>query len=244
VPFGIGIIFPSLFYWATNLIRETAYWSKGLTPDELERTERFFLHAELEMSHIMRSGTVRRVWFPKTDRVFISHAWEDAEPYQDAAQLLANICTLYDTPCFFDRRNIAEKFAAWRLKIVPHLLRCTHFSIVIGPDILKGDVVLRELKTAIQRWGTEVYPAIVCVVDHDVVEALLANEDLPHDLRFVLTQCPQLSLEDASHDEIVECVIEQRRFQGMLEDWRTLFNPRATYERFLNSIRENDHLFA
>jgi hypothetical protein len=225
IPFAIGIILPSLYSWATNLIRDTAYWSKGLIFSELDRTGQFFFRTELEMSHTMRSGTIHRVWSPKPTRVFISHAWKDAQRYQVAAEELATIFKSLDIPCFFDRWNIVGEFDPWRLQIVPYLLNCTHFFVVVDPDILEGDVVLREIKTAIQRWGTEVYPAIICIAEEEVARTLLANENLPRDLHFILTECPRLSLAEVTHPELVKYVVKQRRFQGMFDDWTILFAP-------------------
>ena len=117
------------------------------------------------------------------------------------------------------------------------LLDSTHVFVVVGPHVLQGAVIRRELKLTLQRSNTEVLPAVVCVTDPAAAKELRDRPDLPEELRFILAWCPRLSPQEAESPEILGRLVRQRRRQGLLRDWLTLVAPVGAMQRFLAAER-------
>ena len=239
VTFSMGLAFPPLYYWATDWIRKSAYWNIGLTEKELARTFDFFgptTGGELKQSSW--SWMVHRSWAQRKDNVFISYAWADNEFMKNQGLIptpiqLANVLDELEIPYFLDTRRIEGRFAVWRPQVAGALLECTHLFLVIGPEVLKGEVIQREIELSRQRWHTEVFPSIICVVDPDVKERLLDDKNTPTRLKFTLDSCPQISHTELFFPDTVHQIIRQRRRQGLLNDWLAAMFPKSYLRRWL-----------
>jgi len=254
-----GFVVPTLFLLTSDWIRKLAYLSIGLDSSELERTEEFFRpkgelmggaiqlkglshpqarqkHQEESWALIHSAGSfsVRRSWFRRRDCAFISYAWAD-EAEQPVAEKLRGIVEGLEVECFFDRDRIRSKFSAWRSRVSLHLLDCTHVFLVLGRHVLGGQVVRREIQMSVQRWHTEVLPAVICVAEPDVVQQLRDDPTIPPELRFILDWCPRLTYEEAADPAVVEHLLRQRRRQGLFRDWLTLLTPLSTMRRTLTA---------
>lgn len=257
--FLTGIFFPPVFYWASNDVREKAFWKIGLTNKELDFTDRVFsllspaqgllressrcsglgpaLKAQLEYwadTQSTESGGRQRSWFRRPDNAFISYVWADEAEIPIAASL-ENILQELGLTCFLDKRNIEGKFRAWRSRVSTGLLRCTHLFVVLGPMALKGNVIRRELKMSLQRHYSELFPAIICVVQPEVASSLMNEVELPAELRFILRRCPRLTYEQACDLKILSRLLRQRRRQGLFRDWGVALFPEAAIRRILIS---------
>ncbi|GIK67041.1 MAG: hypothetical protein BroJett018_48350 [Chloroflexota bacterium] len=232
----VGLFFPSMITWGGNLLRNSAYIEKGLTDAEIARTEkvlaakpsRLVSVREAEEHHVLTqtfyTDLAQRHWTRQSDRVFISHMWKDDEDYPAAHELAEHFRRRQDIHYFFDKHHL-QLFTAWRAEIVRSLLPSTHVFVVIGPNILQGKVVFREIKTSLLRWYVELIPAIICVVEPEVAQTLLESADLPDELRLILLVCPCMTLEDIRQAYPINYLVEQRRRQGLLRDWQTLIFP-------------------
>jgi len=239
--FLAGLAIPPVWSAALRYFRRRAYWSLGMSDREMERTSRFFspcglgITTELEYQMQATQGglLVRRRWRRRRPRVFISYAWRDEER-TPAARSLHQTISQMDLACFLDSRRIPGKFAAWRARVVDEILDCTHLFVVLGPNVREAEVVHREIRTALQRWNTELEPAVICVVEPEVAAALGAQKLSP-ELKYLLRDAPKLSFAEATQSELVARLLRQRRRQGLWRDWLALLSPENRLRRFLNA---------
>ena len=237
--FVVGVAMPPLWSVAVRFFTRRAYWTLGMSDAEMARTSRFFSPLGFEFTNeseyryrATRGGTlVRRPWFRKRPRVFISYAWRD-EKRTAAAHTVEQTISRMRLRCFLDDRRIPGKFTSWRARLIDEVLDCTHLVVVLGPDVMEAQVVHREIRTALQRWCTELEPAVVCVVEPDVA-AMLDREELSPELKYLLHEAPKLTYEESTRSDIVARLVLQRRRQGLCEDWLTLLRPAARLRRFV-----------
>ena len=238
--FVVGIAMPQLWSIALRSLTRWAYWALGMTNQEMERTARFVslwglkITTEAEYKHRgTRGGSliVHRPWLPKSLNVFISYARCDEER-SPMAELLQQMISRMGVPCFLDRRRISGKFASWRTHVVNEILNCTHFFVVLGPNARDAHMMHREIRTALQRWNTELEPAVVCVVEPEVAAELEAKKLSP-ELQYLLHEAPKITYAEAARRDILSRLMLQRRRQGLWQDWRALLWPSERLRRFL-----------
>jgi hypothetical protein len=230
---------PQLWSIALRYLTRRAYWILGMSDEEMERTARFFspwgfrITTEFEYRYRGTHGgqLMHRPWLRKQPKVFISYAWRDEE-HTSAARTLQQTISHIGMPCFLDRRQIPGKFASWRVYVTDEILRCTHFFVVLGPNVHEAQVMHREIRTALQRWNTELEPAMVCVVEPEVAAAL-ERENLSPELQYLLQEVPKITYAEAACSDIVARLLFQRRRQGLWQDWLTLLWPAKRLQRFL-----------
>jgi hypothetical protein len=258
---AIGFAFPIFYYWGSNWMRAIAYWNIGLTTTELERTDKFFdvtkpinlgvakvtlenadnprVIAEFRQeawfySQTWATSRQRRAWRCPSDKIFISYAWKDAADVVTARRIADNL-SLLGKSVFLDKREI-PRFAAWRSQVSQGLLECTHLIVVIGPATRYGRICRREIKMSMQRWDTELFPSIICVVEPNTADELLTDEDIPLEMRFLLRWCPRLNYTEASDAKLLDSLIRQRRRQGMLRDWCAILWPNVALSRLRHRL--------
>jgi len=270
----IGILFPSVCYWASMWITKHAYSRTGLTDRELDYTDNFFVFGKFglrnqfplqldkyrmldwALGQSIFGGYKLRRCLPQADRIFVSYTWEDEKEAPNAKELGKTLDKLkvgyfldtrniyskavIDTNVFCrpseDTRNINFKFAGWRWQASVGILESTHVFVVIGPKILKGRTVLKEIRMSLQRWHTELYPAIICVVEPEIAAKLLKDENLPIELRFLLRWCPRLNYEEARNPNLIKTLLQQRRRQGFFQDWKSVLFPESSLRDMLSKI--------
>jgi hypothetical protein len=249
--FLLGLTVPRLWSTALRYLVRRAYWESGLSDEELDRTARFFSpwgSGITTESDYRFGGThggrmlVHRPWFSRRPHVFISYAWRDEEQ-TPAARILQQTVARINVPCFLDTRKIPGKFSSWRARVADEILDCTHFFLVLGPNVNEAQVVHREIKTALQRWNTELEPAVLCVVEPEVSDGLERSKLSP-ELKYLLHQAPKLTYAEAAQQEVLEILLFQRCRQGLCRDWVTLLRPAARLRGFLKcrSIPEAERL--
>ena len=173
-----------------------------------------------------------RGWFTPRDFAFISYVWTD-EKKLNTAECLDKTLGEIGIPSFRDTRAIQDPFAAWREYIAPALMRCTHYFIIVTPGIKNGKIVFSEIETVVQRWHLEMLPAVICVVDPKDARVLRDDHQVPLQLRFLLTCCPQMTLSEAADPRRVRYIVEHTRRQGKWNDWLTMLSPCAATHRIL-----------
>lgn len=239
--FVLGLTMPRLSSAAMRSLKRWAYWDLGMTEEEMKRTARSLSKYGVENSSAyeyryleVRGGRLlHRPWLRKRPRVFISYARRD-EALTPAASILEHTISKLGFSCFLDKRRIPSPFASWRSVVVDEILDCTHCFVVLGPNVLEAKVVHREIRTALQRWYTELEPAMICVVEPDVVAAL-EGEELSNELNYLLREAPKITYAEAARSEVVGWLLGQRRRQGLLQDWLALLRPAERLQRFLSS---------
>jgi len=187
---------------------------------------------------------VRRKWLRPADRVFISYAWTNPHEAPEVVRSLAKALDMLDVRYFFDKHSVPGSFAPWRQIVSLELLAATHLFVVLEPHLLQGDTVLNEISTAMERWETEVFPAVVCIVDPQVASAIQPSDDASQQLKKVLRNSARVPPEQVANAEMIERAIESHRFQGLARDWLTLVWPRAQlggwlYERSIPEALES-----
>jgi hypothetical protein len=178
------------------------------------------------------AGQLLRGWFKRPDFAFISYVWSDEEKVKIAERLDETLRGI-GIPSFRDTRAIQDPFAAWREHISSALMRCTHFFLVISPRIKNGHVVLREIETVVQRWYLEMLPAVICIVNPEVARELRDEPQVPLQVRFILSCCPQMSISEAADPRQLRHIVEHTRRQGKWNDWLTMLSARAARHRIL-----------
>lgn len=183
-----------------------------------------------------------RLWFTPPDFAFISYVWVDAQNC-NTAELLDLALTQSEIPHFRDIQSIADRFDVWRKHVAVALASCTHFFLVVSPGIRLGQVVHREVETAIQRLSLEMLPAVICVVNPEEAHTLLNDYTTPLPVRVLLASCPQITTAEAADPRLVRYIVEQTRRQGKWNDWLTMLSPAAARERILRMpglVREKE----
>ncbi len=239
--FVFGLTMPQLWSATLQFFTRRAYWQLGMTDEEMRRTARFFSSWGLDTATAFeyryrgtRGGQlVHRPWLPRPPNVFISYAWRDEER-TPVARTLEHTISAMGIPCFLDTRRIPGKFASWRTYIVNELLDCTHFFVVLGPNVREAKVMHREIRTALQRWSTGLEPAVICAVEPGVAAALAA-EDISPELEYLLHEAPKITYAEAARSDVVARLLSQRRRQGLWYDWLTLLWPAKRLRQFLES---------
>ena len=237
----LGLAMPRLWSAALRFTSRRAYWTLGMTDEEMERTARFFspwgfgITTEFDYR---RRGTrggqlVHRPWFRKPPNVFISYAWRDEERTPVAKTLQQTISRM-GLPCFLDTRRIPGKFASWRARVVDEILDCTHFIVVLGPSVHEAQVLHREITTALQRWNTELEPAVMCVVEPEVAAVLSTDKATP-ELKYLFHEAPKMTYSEATRADVMTHLLFQRRRGGLWQDWIALLRPAARLRRFLET---------
>ena len=178
------------------------------------------------------AGQSLRGWFMPRDFAFVSYVWSDKQRLNTAERLDETLRKI-GIPSFRDTRAIQDPFGAWREHISSALMRCTHFFLVVSPGIKNGQVVLREIETVIQRWHLEMLPAVICVVDPEDAHKLRHDHQVPLQVRFLLTCCPQMTIAEAADPQRVRYILEYARRQGKWNDWLTMLSPAAARHRIL-----------
>jgi len=219
----IGLFIPLLWSQALKHIQKLAYREEGMSASEMERTARFFSQGPQIIHRRLLQAPVR---------VFISHAWRDDE-FTPAAESLYQIVTDLGLPCFLDKRRIPGKFTSWRSQVTDEVLESTHFFVVLGRSASNAQGVYEEVRTTLQRWFTDLEPAIICIVDPEVAMEL-DKQNISREINFLLHECPKLTYAEASNPEVVAHIIRQRHRQGLLGDWVTLASPFKTLKRVLH----------
>jgi len=163
-PFFVGLAFPPLYYWATNRMRLISYWRKGLTAEELDRTDRFFLPWACAQSSLsseeeqvvfrlwlerqaMGMSLRQRLWFRPRLRVFVSYSWHTAAEVELATKIAKSLHE-NGVRVFLDKRDIG-RFGAWRARISDAILECTHAVVVVGAGTTEARIFPREIKMAV-----------------------------------------------------------------------------------------------
>ncbi len=237
----LGLAMPRLWSAALLFLTRRAYWSLGMTDEEMERTDRFFspwgfgITTELDYRHRATRGghLVHHPWFRRPPNVFISYAWRDEER-TPVAQALQRTISGMGIPCFLDTRRIPGKFASWRARVVDEILDCTHFIVVLGPSVNEAQVMHREVKTALQRWNTELEPAVICVVEPEVAAPLSAEKVRP-ELEYLLHEAPKITYSEATRGDVIGHLLSQRRRGGLWRDWLAMLRPAARLRQFVEN---------
>ena len=245
--FVVGLGMPRLWSVALRYLTRRRYWTSGMSDDEMERTAQVFspwgfkTTPEFDYRHGGTRGwqLVYRPWLRKPPKVFISYAWRD-EDRTPVARTLHQTISRLGVPCFLDTRRIPGKFSSWRARVVDEILDCTHLFVVLGPNVHEAQVVHREIRTALQRWYTELEPAVACVVEPEVGAALSA-ERLSPELRYLLHEAPKMTYAEAARGEVVARLLLQRRRQALWQDWLALLQPAARLRRFLKMESVGGH---
>ena len=230
-----GTGYPPLYYWSTREGTRLRFAEIGLTDEQFSITEQYFgparayKHVRLQS---VDSPRLRRRWRTPADRVFISYGWRD-EAERPVAAALARSLEALGVDFFMDHRNLGSSFAAWRSRVSMALAECTHVFLVLGPSTTRARGLMRELRMSLQRWHTELFPSLMCVVDPQVAAALCNDPEATEELRLALAWCPRLGYADASDPGQVRDLLIQRRRQGLLRDLQATLFPRKTLEQVL-----------
>jgi hypothetical protein len=254
------VIAPAILGFATPTLLSPARWglpafagAAGLTADHTERmltaarvpkgsvaplipeVEPFAVEERADVMHwlwALRIGrqTPLRTWLPPRDYGFISYAWA-GEAKSGIAERVAASCGKAGIAHFVDTQGVESPSGLYRFFLARGIARATHVLLVVTPELLQGTVVLREIETAMLRWPLERSPAIICVVEPGVAETLRTDRAAPLSLRFLLSFCPQLSVEEASAPDIVRYVLAWTRRPAKLDDWLFLLSPATALSR-------------
>lgn len=237
--FLAGFLAPGLNYRATSTVETYVCQLFGLSKAALNRSDEALgldtqdvglpeplgrQASRIIAAQSLESWRVRRRWFPRKDRIFISYAWAD-ERHSPVAEVLARSLDSLGYKYFLDKRMILGHFSAWRGEVSRELLECTHMFVIIGPEAAQGRVMGREIRLAFHRWQTELYPAVICVVHSEVAQRLAVDEKLPFPFWLILRWCPQIGYEQAHRPELLAHLIRQRRRQGLFRDWLAVLEP-------------------
>lgn len=237
----VGLLMPRLWTGALRSVARLAYWTTGMSDKEMERMARSYSYlgletvTEAEYRQGARRGeqTAHRPWLRKPPRAFISYGRRD-EARTPAAAVLRQTLERMGVPCFLDTGQIKGRFVSWRVRLIDPLLDCTHLFVVLGPRVSEAQVMHREIRTALQRWYTELEPAVICVVEPEVAAAL-ESEGVSPELKYLLHDAPKLTYAEAADAEVVSHLLRQRRRQGLWRDWLSLLRPRARLRQFLRN---------
>jgi hypothetical protein len=204
-----------------------------LAPAEAEKQrERDQVLRWLYLLRIRAGRDPLRPWRAAADYAFISYVWRDDATCGVASEL-STALSAAGVAHFLDRTNVVSKAGVFRSPVATGLSRCTHFFLVMTPNIIKGGVILTEIESAMQRWPWEMLPAIICVVEDDLAERLRADPEVPLMFRFLLTFCPQMNLAEARNSALVRYVVELTRREGKLHDWFAVLSPATAGARNL-----------
>ena len=171
-----------------------------------------------------------RPWFTRPDYAFISYAWA-GEAKSRIAERVAAACAPAGIDCFVDTKGVESSSGAFRVYLGSGLTRATHVLLVVTPELLSGTVVLREVETAMQRWPLERMPAIICIVEPEIAEAIRANPAAPVTLRILLSFCPHLSFDEATQPAILQYILAWTHRPGKWRDWLFLISPATALAR-------------
>ena len=244
--FLTGFLFPVFFYWCSSWLRKIAYYNIGLKENEMNRTEKFFRPPSNRIKEICNhyfnlrttpNISVNRAWFCPKDKIFISYSWTDPKD-RETANTVFDLLNGMGKTVFLDKENIAD-FPSWRTKVSTHLLEATHIFVVLGPETLKGKICIREIKTSIQRWNTELFPSIICIIDPDVREKLIKDKETPTEVLYLLFGCPNITHKQSRNKELLDMLICQRRRQGLLKDWLSLLGQELSLNGKLKNLLKN-----
>ena len=160
--FVFGLLWPVVYFKATQFKNKWVYKSEGLTPKEIARTEQFFGYMRGPWKNlILHTHKLRRRWFRPADYVFISYSWKDEEE-RPIAQQLADTLKRRNVPYYLDKEKIVGKFSPWRSELTGPLIDATHVFVIIGKNSPESDAQTKEVRTAFNRWQTE-GPSIRCL---------------------------------------------------------------------------------
>jgi len=234
----VGMLYSPWVAWSQRFVRRIGYWRLGLMSEELNRTESFFrvqtLGRDFGINLSYRSHKVHRSWLPEKPRVFISYSWASDEK-RSLAPTLHRILTELGIDHFYDKESIRSEFASWRASVSDALMNCTHVILLLDDAMPTHQVVDREIRTAVQRLHTEVFPSFICVAEPQTMEFLLSKEDVPFEFRWLLEWAPCISPRQARQESLLNTVITQRSRQGRARDFITLLFPDA----YLKNLREH-----
>lgn len=200
------------------------------TEDEQTRCRQWAAVSALGMT----SAAYRPLW-RRRDRIFVSYLWADEEDTGIAS--IADALDRLPTPHFVDKRYSRSQFLPWRPLIASELARATHVLLVISPNMLRGRIVIREIKTIEMRWYFEMLPAVICVVDPEVAAKFSGDVAVPLFLRFLLAWCPRLTYLEAQDEKNIAFIIRQRRRHGRLGDWWALIEGPVAEARMFASLQ-------
>lgn len=195
---------------------------------DAEREQLIEWRSLIRVPHV---GGFRR-WRTPGDYAFISYAWRD-DPNTHMLAKLSQTFKSIGVNHFLDRKDVENKFVIWREHVAPALQKCTHFFLVVSPGLKRGDVVLREIETTINRWYLELVPAVVCIAEPDTARLLREDPHVPLPLRFFLTLCPVMSFGEALNPQLLHYIIRHTRRQGMLQDWLTALSGASARQRIV-----------
>lgn len=193
--------------------------------------QKFILQWVSNIRFGLRRNSFRR-WWPSADYAFISYAWRD-DTQAGVAGAVAAACKAANIEHFLDKLTLQSREGVFRMPLAAGLSKSTHVFLVVTPGIASGQVVRREIEMAMGRWRGEMLPAIICVVEPQVCEQLLADPATPLPLRFLLSFCPQMTPAEASQPALVRYVIELTRREGKWSDWRLLLSPQASFAQVM-----------
>jgi len=233
----LGLALPPWVAWSQRLVKHIGYWRLGLTSSELDRTATFFRIDSLNDRFIGNlsylSHKMLRSWLRQKPRVFISYSWT-ADEKRGLAPTVHQTLKKLGIDHFYDKNNIRSEFAAWRASVSDALTSCTHVLLLLDDSMPANQVVDREIRTAVQRLHTDIFPSFICVAEPQTVASLLAKEDIPFELRWLLEWTPCISPQEATCSHILEAVIRQRTRQGRLADFATMLFPGKYMKLFLS----------
>jgi hypothetical protein len=184
----------------------------------------------LELLRVSFTRFPIRHWRAGRDYVFISYAWRDDAELRVStrvAQALADA----QIDHYLDKDAPDTKYGLFRQSAAGGVADCSHFFLVVSPEIVRGRVIMREIEMAMQRWAIGMLPAVICVVEPDIAARLRADASVPLPLRFLLTFCPQMSYAESFDKDVVRFVVEFTRREGKLHDWLLLLSPSTTIEQ-------------
>jgi hypothetical protein len=184
----------------------------------------------LEVNRVCFDRYPMRRWRTPRDHAFISYAWRD-DPDAATPSRVADACAAAGIEHFLDRRNVASKEGAWRITVARAVAECTHFFVVVSPNIGSGGVVQREIEMAVQRWTLEMSPTVICIAEPAAAEQLRHDPAVPLVVRFLLTFAPRMTPEEAAQPALVRYVVEFTRRTGRMHDWLPFLSPATTLAR-------------
>jgi len=230
-----GVLLPTAVGWATRSQRRLRYQREGMVEREMRRIEgqRPF-GRRLSQTPQFSSASVQRDWLPRPPRVFISYSRAD-EAERPIVMQLAQDLRLLGVPTFVDVLSIRTVFTSWRANVVAALLDCTHYVLILGSNAARSRPVKNEIRTALHRWETEVYPVVICVADDDMVEKLLSDGRTLPVLKNLLRGCKRVSPAEVLHHGGADDIVDAGEYQGLLADWGTLLWPRGKLRRAVSS---------
>jgi hypothetical protein len=171
-------------------------------------------------------------WLTPADSAFISYAWRDDQRTQMAARLAQTFAQI-GVRHFLDKKDVENRFTLWRERVGPALAQCTHFFLIVSPNLGEGDMVLREIEMAMNRWYLELFPVVICVAEPETSRALRMDPEVPLRLRFLLSDCPVMTFEEALDPRLLRYIVRQTRRQGKLQDWLTVLAGATALQRIL-----------